>query len=202
MIAIYHKMTFMEAVKMRINEEVVRSFVCVCPPPEALDGIAAFLTGLRRFKAFKWITPEQIHITLRFLGEAAPQIVMKMDTALSGIGGMRRFKISLDRAGAFPSLARPKVLWLGVGRGAQELAKLASKIEQAARSSGFAPDERNFAPHLSIGRLRPGGTMSDELAEELKKAPSISWDCGSFALMKSVLQPSGPIYSPLAAYPL
>jgi 2'-5' RNA ligase len=195
-------MKFTEAVKMRINEETVRSFICVCPPPEVLDGVAGFINGLRRFKGFKWITPEQIHITLRFLGEAVPSLVMKMDTALSGTGGMRKFKISIDSCGAFPSLARPKVLWLGIGCGAQELAKLASKLEQAARNSGFPPDERKFTPHLSIGRSRVEGAMSDELAEELKKAPPLSWDCGSFVLMKSVLQPSGPIYSPLAEYPL
>jgi 2'-5' RNA ligase len=202
MIALYHIMIFTEAAKMRINEETIRSFVCVSPPPDVLEDIAGFLRGLRRFKGFKWVAPGQVHFTLRFLGDAAPSLLMKMDTALSGLGGMRRFKISLGGAGAFPGMTRPKLLWLGAGDGARELSKLASRLEQAARNSGFAPDGRKFTPHLSIGRSRLNGAMSDELAEELKKVPSPSWDCASFVLMKSVLTPEGPIYTPIREYPL
>jgi 2'-5' RNA ligase len=193
---------FAEAAKMRINGESVRSFVCVCPTPDALGEITGFLRDLSGFRGFKWVTPEQIHITLLFLGDAVPSLVTSMDSALSGIGGMRQFRISLEGAGAFPSLARPKALWLGVSEGGQQLAKLASKTEQAARNSGFPPDERRFTPHVTIGRARRDGAMSPELAEALKKAPSPSWECASFVLMRSVLSPGGAVYSPIKEYPL
>ncbi|MDR0649758.1 MAG: RNA 2',3'-cyclic phosphodiesterase [Synergistaceae bacterium] len=187
---------------MRINEESIRAFICVCPAAGALSEIAFFLKGLGGFSGFKWATPEQIHITLRFLGDAAPSFVTRMDSALSGLGGVRRFRISLAGAGAFPSLARPKALWLGVSEGAPQLAKLASKTEQAAKNSGFPPDARGFTPHLTIGRARQGSAMTDALALALKKAPSPSWECASFVLMRSVLSPSGAVYTPIREYPL
>jgi 2'-5' RNA ligase len=192
----------MEAANMRINEETIRTFVCVCPAPEARDEIEAFLSDLRRFEGFKRVAPGQIHITLRFLGDAAPSLVTKMDTALSGIGGMRRFRISLAESGAFPNMSRPKIFWLGIRDGAQSLAKLASKLERTARNSGFAADLRKFTPHLTIGRACQDGALSRELAEALLKAPSPSWECASFVLMKSVLAPGGAIYTPLREYPL
>ncbi|MDR1516029.1 MAG: RNA 2',3'-cyclic phosphodiesterase [Synergistaceae bacterium] len=190
---------------MRINEEVIRSFVCVCPTREAWDETAVFLNDLRRFEGFKWIAPEQIHITLRFLGDAAPSLVTKMDTALSGIGGMRRFRVSLAGAGAFPNLTRPKILWLGIDDGAPHLTRLASKLEQAARNSGFTADLRKFTPHLTIGRANQNGALSalsPELAGALREAPSPSWECASFVLMRSVLRPGGAIYTPIREYPL
>jgi 2'-5' RNA ligase len=182
------------------NEEYIRTFVCVCPTPEAALEISDFAGSLRRFGGFRWVAPGQIHITLRFLGEAEPSLVQKMDTALSGIGGMRSFKITLGEAGGFPNISCPKALWLGVSEGGAELAKLAAKIEHAARLSDFAPERKKYKAHLTIARARQGDAMSDDLARELQRAPSLSWECRSFVLMKSDLTPTGAVYTPLREY--
>ncbi|MDR1943633.1 MAG: RNA 2',3'-cyclic phosphodiesterase [Synergistaceae bacterium] len=184
------------------NEEYIRTFVCVCPTPESSLEISNFVVSLRRFDGFRWATPEQIHITLRFLGEAEPSLVQKMDTALSGIGGMRSFKIALGETGGFPNISCPKALWLGVSEGGAELAKLAAKVERAARLADFAPERRKFKAHLTIARARRDDAMSDDLARELQRAPSPSWECSSFVLMKSDLTPEGAVYTPLREYPL
>jgi 2'-5' RNA ligase len=187
---------------LNIQGEFIRTFVCVCPPPGVSDEIAGFIAGLRRFSAFRWISPEQIHITLRFLGEAEPSLVQKMDTSLSGLGGLRKFKITLGNAGGFPNMSRPRALWLGISEGAAELSKLASRIEQAAKNSDFSPEERKFKAHLTIARARTESPITDELTKELRRAPSPSWMCDSFILMKSTLDPGGAVYTPLREYPL
>jgi 2'-5' RNA ligase len=184
------------------NSEYIRSFVCVAPTRDAAGEIAGYVARLRRFGGYRWVTPDQIHITVRFLGEAAPSLLQKLDTALSALGGFEEFDIALNGVGGFPNIFRPRALWLGAVTGAQELGNLASRVEQAARRSGFAPLKRKFNAHLTIARARSEGPLPEELAVELKNAPKVKWTCRSFVLMKSALSPSGAVYTPLREYPL
>ncbi|MDR3254336.1 MAG: RNA 2',3'-cyclic phosphodiesterase [Synergistaceae bacterium] len=190
---------------MDIQRRFIRSFVCVKPPRDVGEAISSWIAGLGCFGNYRWVSREQIHITLRFLGEAEPSLAQKMDTALSFIGGLDEFDVALAGSGGFPNMSRPRALWLAVADGAGDLSKLASRVEQAARSSGFAPNPqsgRKFNAHLTIARARSDAPPLEDLVRELKSAPSFSWRCRSFLLMKSTLTPEGAIHTPLREYPL
>ena len=180
----------------------IRAFVCAAPPAEVLTAIGAFLASLRSFRAFRWVGPEQVHITLKFLGESDAAAIQSLDTNLARMGGVRPFDVGLRGAGAFPNLSRPRVIWLGIDEGAEPLARLASRVDQAAKSASYEPEKRKFQPHLTLGRSRGEPAEVPGLAEALASAPDISWRCDCFILMKSVLTRQGPIYTPIRTYPL
>lgn len=182
--------------------EKIRAFVCVAPPAEVVAAIGAFIASLRSFRAFRWVGGEQIHVTLKFLGESDAGAIQSLDTNLARLGGVRPFDVCLGGAGAFPNLSRPRVVWLGIGAGGEQLAKLASRVEQAAKSASYEPEKRKFQPHLTLGRARGEPAEVPGLAEALSRAPELSWRCDRFILMKSALTPQGPIYTPIQTYPL
>lgn len=187
---------------MNENTTYIRSFVCAVPPASAVAGLADYLEGLKRFGDFKWVGSEAIHVTLRFLGESVPEQIQKIETALSRIGGLRPFDVVFEGAEAFPGMERPRVLWLGMREGAEAMEKLAKRVEQAARNADFAPERKRFRGHLTLARAREEGPLSEVLHDALGKAPSIRWRCEEFLLMKSVLTPAGPVYTPLGRYAL
>jgi 2'-5' RNA ligase len=185
------------------TERLTRVFVCVSLPGRAADEVERFTGKLARFPGFRRVRREQFHITLKFLGGAAPEQIQRLDTNLSRIGGLRPFEVTLSGAGAFPDMARASVLWLGVSAGGEKLLKLASSVERASAASGFGTERREFHPHLTIARARGGrasGGPPDELASVLAEAPSLSWTCASFTLMRSVLASGGAVYRPLGDY--
>lgn len=179
----------------------MRTFLCVVPDGPSILEIREFIKKLGKFQGYRFVTEEQIHITLKFLGETSPEQAQKLDTNLSRIGAGRPFRVGISRAGGFPDLSRPKSLWLGVGEGREALEKLAGAVDRAAQRSGFEPEPRRFKAHLTIARSRDGAQVPGGMAELLGDAPAPSWMCGEFILMKSSLTPTGPIYSPLGRYP-
>jgi 2'-5' RNA ligase len=182
---------------------LMRLFVCVSPDEGAVDEIASFAVSLKKFTGFRWVGRESLHITLKFLGEISPGRVTELDTNLSRIGGIRPFSIKLSRVGAFPNMASPKSLWIGVGEGSETLAKLARSVGAAAVASGCEAEKRGFHPHLTLARAKgPARGMPESLARALGDAPSPSWVCCGFTLMKSDLLPEGAVYAPVARFPL
>ena len=190
------------------STRAIRAFVCVCIDEGGMDQIAGFIDGLRKFTGFKWVARDNLHITLKFLGEIEPEQVTRLDTNLSRIGGIRPFRATLSGVGAFPNLSSPRALWIGVGEGSEEMSKLAASVEKAAAASGFDEERRAFHPHLTLARARTDSRrgdriqMPDELAEMLKSCPLPSWTCDSFTLMRSDLSPGGPAYTPIADFSL
>jgi 2'-5' RNA ligase len=187
------------------NEPLTRAFVRVALPEDVSEEAGRFIGKLGKFSGFKWVGRGQLHITLKFLGDMTPGQILSLDTNLSRIGGLRPFEVILSGAGAFPDMAKASVLWLGVSGGGEHLSKLASSVDRAAAASGCGAEHREFHPHLTIARARGGrvpGGMPGELAEALAAAPTLSWVCASFTLMRSVLSVSGAAYTPLGDYPL
>jgi 2'-5' RNA ligase len=165
--------------------------------------LAAFVDSLREFSGFKWVKSDQLHITLKFLGDMPTDRITSLDTNFSRLGGTKPFPITLGGVGAFPSLSRVKTLWLGVEEGVSTLSRLAAFVEKASVLSGCEAERRKFHPHLTLGRSRlERGEISDtdSFEEKLRGVPSVSWTCGGFTLMKSVLATSGPIYTPIGSY--
>ena len=178
---------------------LIRAFIAVVPPDEILNSMERFLSRLRPMADYKWVNRSQLHLTLRFLGEIAPEIFDGIKLKLDDVR-MAPFRISLDHSGAFPNVSRAKVLWISGETGSEELKNLAAQAEQIAVSCGLAPESRKFSPHLTIARTRVEGNIPDDLIRAMKDTPVFSWQCSEFVLMQSQLTPRGPIYTIVKKY--
>ncbi|MCL1940595.1 MAG: RNA 2',3'-cyclic phosphodiesterase [Synergistaceae bacterium] len=180
---------------------LIRAFIAVVPPDEILDSMEKFLSHLRPLADHKWVNRQQLHLTLRFLGEISPEMFDGIKIELDDVR-MPPFLISLDNSGAFPNFSRAKVLWISGEPGSEELAQLAAQTEQIAVSCGLTPEKRKFSPHLTIARTRAEGKISENFIRAMKDTPVFSWRCSDFVLMQSQLTPRGPIYTPAKKYQL
>jgi len=152
----------------------------------------------------KWVAEENLHITMKFLGGVDESRVDSISDALAGaITGTEPFSVTVSGVGAFPNVRRPRTIWVGVSAGAGRLAAVADNVESAMARMGFPKEERRFSAHITIGRVRPEQKV-DALSDALQSADVGELgtvDVPGVALMKSDLQPKGPIYSILKDIP-
>ncbi|MGE0665999.1 MAG: RNA 2',3'-cyclic phosphodiesterase [Sphingomonadales bacterium] len=175
---------------------MLRLFVALQLPPD----IRARLTGLMGgVNGARWQTDQQLHLTLRFIGEVDEARAEDIDSALGAVT-FAPFQVSLQGAGLFGDMRKPRMLWAGVGPEAP-LAHLAQKIDTAMVRIGLPADPRKFTPHITLARFRgPAGRVERFLAanDQLFSPP---WTVERFTLFRSHLAHSGAIYEPLATYP-
>ena len=133
-----------------------RLFVAVPVPAVAIEACRTLLDAVRSGPAdrgARWVRTENLHLTLRFLGEVEPERTPDIAAALvAGVTGCRAFEIALAGAGAFPTESRPRALWLGIAEGADELGALARTLTDPLAALGWPADSRPFRPHLTVGR--------------------------------------------------
>jgi len=136
--------------------ESVRSFIAVPVPAETASRLAAAQERLRASgDDIKWVRPESIHLTLKFLGAVEPERLRALWQSLrEALAGQRSFMARLRGLGAFPGPARARVVWAGLAEGAEELGALAARVEEVCAQHGFPPEERPFRAHLTLGRVR------------------------------------------------
>ncbi len=145
----------------------------------------------------KLVEMENLHVTLKFLGEITPERVETIREVLAGLKESP-FQLEAKGTGVFPSMRMPRVLWVGVGKGSNEVISIFRHLDEDLSRLGF-PKERDFTPHLTIGRVR-SGRGSGDLLEALSAFRSATFGetlAGKVVLKKSQLTPSGPIYSNL-----
>jgi 2'-5' RNA ligase len=146
---------------------------------------------------------EQLHFTLAFLGEQPEEAVQRACEAAQAAGGLPAFRLGIGGRGAFPSLGRPRVLWLGVTQGAAELCAVADRLAAGLRERGFVPEDRPFRPHLTLGRVKPRG--QEEARRALEAVPQgelARFPAREICLMQSVLGPSGATHTALRSFSL
>jgi 2'-5' RNA ligase len=185
----------------------MRLFVALELAPEACRAAEEVARELKATGAdVKWVRPESLHLTLKFLGEVDPGRLPELQEALRrACAGARALELGLAGAGAFPGVRRPQVVWLGLEGQTAELAGLAARVEDEAEALGFARDKRGFKPHLTLGRMRrkrrgAGAPPAGPLARAL--AGLAGWQGPRFtgsrvSLMHSTLTPAGAVYEPL-----
>lgn len=177
----------------------VRCFVAVDIDREIRTTVGVFLETLRReFRGIKWVKPDNLHLTLKFLGNVEPGAVEGVGAALdNAVNGRTPFTLNFSGAGLFPDRGSPRVLWIGVTAGAEEMTALGAAVEESLSPLGFPPESRPFTPHLTIGRVKNIGTPR-MLAEAMADAADIGWGesvVDRIHLVRSELFPSGPRYS-------
>ena len=184
---------------------MIRAFIAVEVSSRIVTEVAAAIVQLRaQIPGVRWVAPDKIHLTLKFLGSIDDSQINRIGGALSArMRLFQPFPISAKGLGVFPGPRRPRVLWVGLS-GAQ-LIPLASGVESALESLSFAPESRPFTPHLTIGRWREKSPAPVFLTTEL--APWRAHHFGesivtSVQLMQSVLRPEGAEYRQLLRVPL
>ncbi len=181
----------------------IRAFVAIRLSPEIEEAVTRFQASLRKLGGdISWTKPAGFHLTLRFLGNRVPPTdVEKMIDGLAPIAAATApFMVQARGAGAFPSLNRPRVIWIGLANGA--LAEVAGKVEALSVKCGFDPQGRPFNPHLTIGRVRnPSRARMREVLELAADLDFGSCLITSMALYRSHLSPKGAKYEVLATLP-
>ncbi len=186
-----------------------RLFVALEIPDTVRQYLEGIQANLRRAGTpVKWVRPEGIHLTLKFLGDVASHRAEELTRALEkAVTGCAPFQLQPAEVGAFPSVRNPRVIWVGLEGESAALNGLHKGVERAMRKRGFPGERRPFTPHLTLGRVRRDATRSDLEAlgramVDLDAEVCAPWDVASLALIRSQLFPDGARYTILSRIPL
>ena len=179
----------------------MRCFVSVDIEDQRL--LDAFDGAQRRLEetgaALKCVDRENIHITLRFLGDVREGLVGELQRLISSVA-FEPFRAEFKGLGAFPSIRRPRVVWVGISDGVEELTGIFGHLEPELVGMGFRPDGRGFSPHITLARVRSGRNRQSLVEEVTAHADEVfgELEVEHIRLKKSVLTPRGPVYSTIA----
>jgi len=149
----------------------------------------------------KLVEPQNIHITVRFLGNITPETAEKIFEEMKKTQ-FTPFTVQIKGLGAFPDLRYPRVVWAGITTGADQLKSVFNQLEPRLRSLGFTPDSKGFSPHLTIARVR-SGRNKQQLAQFITENANYEFgtvNAKCLRLKKSILTPKGPVYSTLKEF--
>lgn len=177
----------------------VRAFIALELPQEIKQAIADYVAPLRALdKGLSWTKAENVHLTLKFLGDTPQSQIEKVAATLREIcADFAPLAAEISGAGVFPSEHRPRVLWLGMKESSGALAELAQRIEHECRRLGFEKEERNFTAHLTIGRVKAGKAANVVKALRESPFPARQIVFEECTLMQSELHSAGSIYMAL-----
>lgn len=185
----------------------MRLFFALSFPQEVIAYLTNVQRDLRRTlpdtRGLSWPAPENMHLTLEFLGDMEPLRVRDLsDAARTVTAAVPSFDAQLHGAGAFPSLERAAVLWCGVGTGREAIVSMQAALRHALRAQRVKTENRRYQPHVTLARVRtPLGP--EALRQSLwERPPSPVWRVSSMDLIESRLLPSGARYTPVERFPL
>lgn len=178
----------------------MRVFVAVPLPDECRTMLEQQQRRLQLHKAdVRWVSPRSIHLTLKFLGEADQDALSPLIDALETASETAHaFQVQVRGLGCFPNLRNPRIVWSGIEGDAHSLAQLQRKVDAACSRMGFEPEERDFRPHLTLGRVK-GKRNLQPLLDCIKIGSELecSFTVDHYNLYKSTLKPQGAEYSVL-----
>jgi len=181
----------------------VRLFLATDLDDAAREAIAALQWRLKRRvgdrASLKWTSPEQMHVTLVFIGDADETVSAKLIVATQKRPAQAAFDVTFERLGMFPPRGAPKVLWLGVGAGVVEMTALQAEIAARVEPLGVVVERRPFHPHVTLARWRdaaPGDRRAVDEMGEVGEIACVRIDHAT--LYRSQTLPAGPVYTPVA----
>jgi len=177
---------------------MIRLFIAISPPPDLLEDIAQLA---RAVPGGRPVPPEQLHCTLKFIGDTEGGKLLDIKEALSGVSGPA-MSLGLRGVGVFPPRGLPRVVWAGIEPG-EEIGRLRQEIEKTLFAIGVPKEKQKFTPHLTLARLSNPhiGRLQGFLAgNSLLRSPLFT--VSEFTLYSSQLTPKGAIHTALAIYPL
>ncbi len=196
-----------EANNQMVQPEQWRVFCAIDLPRDVREKVLAHSMALRKALPAahaSWSKPENIHLTLKFLGDISQSRVGSLSTAAAiACKGLESFLIGVQGNGVFPARGRPRVLWIGIEDVAGKLGELYRRLEEECAKAGFSKEERAFHPHLTLARLRkPEGAR--ELAEAHKQMQfePIEFSVSELLVIRSELSSAGSNYTTISRHRL
>ncbi|HJT69477.1 MAG TPA: RNA 2',3'-cyclic phosphodiesterase [Terriglobales bacterium] len=194
----------------------MRLFVALDIDGEIRDRIAGFVSQVQELApAVRWVSPESLHITLKFIGEQSDAMLEQIEASLASIQ-CGPFRLGLGGAGFFPTARAARVFWIGI-KAEEGLATLAETVEKSLAQIGIAKENREFSPHLTLARTRAGSgapawrkgdrpnRQFSELQKFLEASPAPEFGtmaAREFFLYRSQLSPKGAQYTKMARFEL
>lgn len=183
----------------------MRLFVGVEINAQVVARIAECLDELRRRVVHRaprarisWVSPDRLHVTVRFIGEASDSQARKIATSLSPILPLDPFEAIFTGIGAFPPHGPPRVLWAGIGAGVESFVALEREVTARLDTCGIPSEERPYRPHVTIARVRePAGLRARLLLDEFHDRAFGASFVETITLFQSRLSPKGSVYVPL-----
>ncbi len=178
---------------------MIRTFIAVNIPKSYMQPIAGLLDELKATgAAVRWVKPESMHITLKFLGNIDERLVKDLGGKIAeSTRDMTPIELRAKGCGAFPSIKNPRVVWLGISGNVDLLGKLQAKLEKSLIPLGFAPEKRPFRAHLTLGRLK-GSRGKSKLISALRDKSNFVLDpfeVKEVVVYRSDLKPTGAVYT-------
>jgi len=193
-------MVYLIKIMWVVMVQLIRCFVAVDVKDEGvLNKIIRVQQSLPN-GSLKLVERENMHFTLRFLGEIEPSLVEVIRGGLKSIK-FERFVLHLKGVGAFPTLHRPRVIWIGVDEGSENLVRLHSLVDATLKGLRVRLEEEEFTPHLTIARVKYPNKDLPRVLNELKDEEFGSVTVSAFQFKQSILTPKGPIYKDIEVYP-
>lgn len=189
----------------------IRLFVAIELPDAVLDALARTMQAIKASGAdagLRWVRPEGIHLTLKFLGETDEEDLPGIIAALRDISRQHApMEVSPGGLGSFGGRRNARVIWVGLRAHSGELARLASAIDNALEPLGFAREARAFNPHLTLARVREDAAPDvraqiHDIVAGMTAADIPAFRATAFSLMESKIQRGGAVYRQVASFPL
>lgn len=186
--------------------EMIRTFIALELDDATHRALADAQTRFKRERAarfVRWVAPENIHITLKFLGDVAADAQAELQRAIAeACANIPPFTLTIAGAGAFPNTQRPNVIWIGIGGQVETARRLAEKIEDVCAALGYAREARPFEAHLTLGRVKRDASPNDRreigaLIAHTQIGALGELSVARVSVMKSELRPGGSVYSQL-----
>jgi 2'-5' RNA ligase len=194
---------------MTMPRDQLRLFVACEMPGDVKDSIGRVIDELRSRSgnAVRWIRPEGVHVTLKFLGEVPVKQLPAIKLAIQeAVVGHSPFELEFSNIGTFGGREGLRIMWVGIAGDVLRLEAIVRAVNAALAVVGFEPERRPFRPHLTLGRVRDEISTRQraeiEVAVGKMDVPPCSWRITQVSLMRSRLTPQGAVYDALATFPL
>jgi len=184
---------------------MIRTFVAVPIPEPLILAAGDYQEYLKQLEApVRWVRPENLHITLKFLGDVDSSRLQGVIFAIrAALASETSFSAALGGSGVFPNSRSPRVIWMGVDQGASRLSRLVNRVETAVAGLGFERETRPFRPHITLGRVKSNKGLSPLLSNlEMNPFDGGKMSVDEVHLMKSTLTPEGAIYEQIEVFNL
>ena len=193
-----------------LQPKKIRAFIAVYPEPHVVKALEDMVGQLRadfNEEDIRWARPEQLHLTLQFLGHVEPDRLVAFQRVIGEVViAHPGFHLSAETLGCFPGEKRPRIVWAGLTGETDPLQILKVQLDGALARYGYEPEKRAFHPHITlarIGELKRRDLVRMQLMVAQHKAVHFgAWPVRKIELMQSFLSPKGARYVPLQAFPL
>ena len=185
-------------------DDTIRTFIAIELSEEIREELGTLQEKLKKCNAdVIWVKPDSLHLTLKFLGKISISLVESIKEVLDGVAReTASFQIVLSKIGAFPKIDSPRVIWVGLEQGENEVSQISEKLEERLEKISFEKETRPLHPHLTLGRVKSSKNRGElkKSIEEINKGlvPAAKMTVPEIKLFRSTLTPKGAIYTCLS----